>query len=152
MIAACATSLKPLFKRILKLGSSYPYNTPAYGSRYGYGTRSRGTRVTGLRKGADTGRGQQDGTFQGTVNEYELENGMRASGDENLSNGKGETFSTATSFYKHGSANGSGSEERILGAAGGIPQPPPHAHCHAITTDEAVHGIVMTTEVRVTVK
>ncbi|KAK3305934.1 uncharacterized protein B0T15DRAFT_435256 [Chaetomium strumarium] len=143
MIAACATSLKPLFKRILKLGSSYPYNTPAYGSRYGYGTRSR---VTGLRKGTETGKGQQGGNFQGTVNEYELENGIRSDG--NMSNGKGETFSTATSFYKHGSADGSGSEERILGAAGVMPQPPPHA----ITTDEAAHGIVMTTEVRVTVK
>ncbi|KAK4236380.1 hypothetical protein C8A03DRAFT_16974 [Achaetomium macrosporum] len=149
MIAACATSLKPLFKRILRLGSTDRYNTPAqYGSRYGYGMRSRGTRVTGLGKGTDTGRRQQDGAFQGTINEYELENGMRMSGDENLSNGKGETYSTATSFYKHGSADGSGSEERILGAPGAMPQPPPHA----ITTDEGVRGIVMTTEVKVTVK
>lgn len=87
----------------------------------------------------------------GPVHEYELETGIRNSGDDNLANAKGETYSTATSsFYKHGSADGSGSEERILGQVPGpgVVQLPPHA----ITTDEVARGIVRTTEVRVTVK
>ncbi len=82
----------------------------------------------------------------GPVHEYELETAIRTSGDENLANNKAETYSTATSFYKHGSDGLSSSEERILGGPGShpaVPLPP-----HALTTD----GIVRTTEVRVTVK
>lgn len=153
IIAACATSLKPLFSRILKLSTSDRYyNTPA---RYGYGSRSRGPKLTG--NGGKDGNGTGTGTGAknmygraGPVHEYELETNIRTSGDENLSNGKGETYSTATSFYKHGSADESGSEERILGQVPGpgVVQLPPHA----ITTDEVARGIVRTTEVRVTVK
>lgn len=148
IIAACATSLKPLFNRILKLSTTGRYyNTPArYG--YGYGSRSRGARITGTRGAeADAAAAGQSRSFGGKDNEYELETGMRTSGDENLSNGKATTYSTATSFYKHGSPNGSGSEEMILGAPGVVQMPP-----HAITTDDTGRGIVMTTEVRVTVK
>ena len=155
IIAACATSLKPLFSRILRLGSTDRYyNTPA---RYGYGSRSRGTKLPGDNNngengGTATGTGTGTGTknmFRGAgpVHEYELETAIRTS-DENLSSGKGETYSTATSFYKHGNGDAS-SEERILGGPGGRPadvQLPPHA----VTTDE--RGIVRTTEVRVTVK
>ncbi len=151
IIAACATSLKPLFSRILRLNSTERYyNTPA---RYGYGSRARGTKLPGDgNNGTGTGAGTQTGgkggskMFRGAgpVHEYELETGIRTSGDENLANNKAETYSTATSFYKHGSADGlSSSEERILGGRPAVPMPP-----HAVTTD----GIVRTTEVRVTVK
>jgi hypothetical protein len=84
----------------------------------------------------------------------ELETQLRGSGDgvrgDHLADGKGGTYSTVTSFYKNGSAEGSGSEEMILGGGPGptLTLPP-----HALTTDEAaVRGIVRTTEVRVTVR
>ena len=152
IIAACATSLKPLFSRILRLNSTERYyNTP--GARYGYGSRSRGNKLPGDGKNeTGTGTGTHPGgkggskMFRGAgpVHEYELETAIRTSGDENLSNTKAETYSTATSFYK--SDGLSSSEERILGGPGSRPavQMPPHA----LTTD----GIVRTTEVRVTVK
>lgn len=145
IIAACATSLKPLFNRILRLQSTDRYyNTPA---RYGYGSRSRGTKFTGANGTiGGTGRRPDDD------HDFELETGMRTSGDDNLANDKAANYSTATSFYKHGSPNGSGSEEMILGAAPGVGvvQMPPHA----LTTDQqgGTRGIVRTTEVRVTVK
>ncbi|KAK4156003.1 hypothetical protein C8A00DRAFT_13028 [Chaetomidium leptoderma] len=149
IIAACATSLKPLFNRVLKLSTTDHYNTPArYG--YGYGSRSRGTKLNGAgANDSHTGTGQRS-VFRGPADEYELEDGIKTSGEENLSAGKAVTYSTATSFYKHGSPAGSGSEEMILGTPGhgaAIQMPP-----HALTTDEATRGIVRTTEVRVTVK
>ncbi|EAQ83675.1 hypothetical protein CHGG_10079 [Chaetomium globosum CBS 148.51] len=155
IIAACATSLKPLFSRILKLNTTDRYyNTP--GGRYGYGSHSRGNRMTGRGYGAGTGTGGNTGTGTGTgkqasAHEYELETARGSADDGNLSNGKGETYSTATSFYKHGSAEGSGSEEMILGAAPGTLRltPPPHA---VISPEAAARGIVRTTEVRVSVK
>lgn len=89
------------------------------------------------------------GVFDGTVHDYELQNTiMRTSGEENLAHAKGEAFSTATSFYKHGSGDDSGSEEMILGGSPGPAMPP-----IAMTAEGGRdRGIVMTTEVRVTVK
>ncbi|KAL2168161.1 hypothetical protein VTG60DRAFT_329 [Thermothelomyces hinnuleus] len=150
IIAACATSLKPLFSRILKLSTSDQYyGTP--GGQYGYTSRSRGRRLTGKFQGNGTSTGTGTGTNKGApgvvVDSYELHTGFRGSPDENLANPGGETYSTATSFYKQAS-DGSGSEEMILGTTTGAtaPSPPPHA----ITTDE--RGIMRTTEVRVSVK
>ncbi|KXX76976.1 hypothetical protein MMYC01_207139 [Madurella mycetomatis] len=142
IIAACATSLRPLVNRILKLSTTDAYNGP---SKYGYGSRSRGTR--GGRRG--TGLGDIPGSrltrLVDAENAYEMQS--KLAGHENgqdLPTGKGETISTAMSFYKHGSAEGSGSEEMILQG--------PTMPAHAITTDEAGGGIMRTTEVRVTVK
>lgn len=136
IVAACATSLKPLVNRILNL------STDAYqsGSKYGgYGTHSRGMRRT-MRESRAV-------NFQGTINEYELDDGSGGRVDDrNLSNGKGETVSTAVSFYKHASADGSGSEEMILGA--------PPMQPRTVPSDDSgrTTGILMTTEVRVSVK
>jgi hypothetical protein len=157
IIAACATSLKPLFSRILKLNTTDRYyGTP--GARYGYGSRSN--RLTGARGGGGYGAGtgnRTNNTGTGTDNadkqEYELETAARGSADDgNLSNGKGETYSTATSFYKHGSAEGSGSEEMILGAPPGTVRLTPPPHAKTISAEAAARGIVRTTEVRVSVK
>lgn len=137
IIAACATSLKPLVSRMLNL-STDRYATP---SKYGYGTgRSRGVRGTEIR-----------GTRQGgMVNEYEMEGGMAGSDGEGVNvnaNCKGESFSTATSFYKHGSADESGSEELILST----PPEQPHVVPTEGTGAPTGRGIMKTTEVRVTV-
>ncbi|KAL2163203.1 hypothetical protein VTH06DRAFT_5259 [Thermothelomyces fergusii] len=152
IIAACATSLKPLFSRILKLSNHDQYYGTA-GGQHGYGSRSRGRRMTGKLQGngsvaaAGTGTGINKGAVGVAVDSYELHPGFRGLPGENLANAGGETYSTATSFYKQAS-DGSGSEERILGATAEatVPAPPPHA----ITTDE--RGIVRTTEVRVSVR
>ncbi|KAK4243124.1 hypothetical protein C7999DRAFT_18479 [Corynascus novoguineensis] len=161
IIAACATSLKPLFSRILKLSTNEQYyGTP--GAQYGYGSRSRGRRTTGAFTGNGNGTGTGTGTrntrkggaSSSTANDYELETGVRGSSPDDgcsgdLSNAKDGRYSNGMSFYKHHS-DGSGSEEMILGATAGaavLSQPP-----HALTADEAARGIVRTTEVRVVVR
>lgn len=139
IIAACATSLKPLVSRMLNL-STDRYATP---SKYGYGTgRSRGNRATVL-------AGTQTDDFPArATNEFEMERGMAGHDSERglqvqLGNCKGEVSSTATSFYKHGSAEESGSEEMILSTS---PVQP-----HSVPTEGTGRGIMKTTEVRVTV-
>jgi hypothetical protein len=174
IIAACATSLKPLFARILKLSTTEHYYNNSPAARYGYGSRSRGSKLTGAR-GGGTNNGHGMGRSRNHNNDaYELESAMRLSDDATdfaAAGGKGETYSTATSsFYKHGSPNGSGSEEMILGpgigtglggpGVGGVvtttattggnqnrhrDSSPVQMPPHAMTTD----GIVRTTEVRV---
>ncbi|KAL2151051.1 hypothetical protein VTH82DRAFT_6149 [Thermothelomyces myriococcoides] len=148
IIAACATSLKPIFSRILKLSNDQYYGTP--GGQYGHASRSRGRRTTGIFQGtgsvAGTGTGTKKGAAGVVVDSYELHTGFREPRAENLANPRGETHSTETSFYKQGS-DGSGSEEMILGATAEATAPPPP---HAITTDE--RGIMRTTEIRVSVK
>ncbi|KAL1837291.1 hypothetical protein VTJ49DRAFT_4057 [Mycothermus thermophilus] len=149
IMAACATSLKPLFARVLKLNSTERYYGNNAARRY---YASKGTKLT-----------DQDPTQRSRAGEYELESAMRISEEEaavakpgGVAHGPGETFSTATSFYKHNSSpNASGSEEMILapgqvhhhhgmGATRGLSP-------HALTTDDG-RGIMMTTEVRVSVK
>ncbi|KAJ4291258.1 hypothetical protein N0V88_006259 [Collariella sp. IMI 366227] len=150
IIAACATSLKPLVSRILSLNSTDRYNnTPGqYASRYGYG-KSRGTKLTSARDGGTVTGGHPGGAsgiFAGPrADEYELENNIRTSGEDGTISNKTDVYSTTTSFYKHGSADGSGSEEMIL-KENGVSMPPTVA-----TADEAARGIVRKTEVRVNV-
>jgi len=130
IIAACATSLKPLVSRILGLHSTDKYNsTPA---QYGYGTsrsgkhgtlRSRGTRII-------------DSTDAPGL-QFEMQDASKP----DLSNGHAKT-NTSVSFYKHGgSASGSGSEEMILGTS-----PPPPVGGAPVD-----RGIMRTTEVQISV-
>ena len=110
IIAACATSLKPLVSRALGLSTTDRYNS---NSRYAYGSRSRGT--PGTKRPVDATGSRHDRIA--TIQEFELEDELgrgSASRTAVLTNSKGETSSTATSFYKHGSTDGSGSEEMIL--------------------------------------
>ncbi|KAK4237183.1 hypothetical protein C8A03DRAFT_34874 [Achaetomium macrosporum] len=126
IIAACAASLKPLFTRILGLGSTRNYynNAPGagsgYGSRYGRGTR-RGTRrlddADGTVMGTRTGsHNNKDGI---TIDEFELEEHQQGEKKRRSGNkaADGSSGSTSTTFYKHSDegGSGSGSEERILG-------------------------------------
>lgn len=112
-----------------------------------------------LRDGDDAaagGGGGGDFFFQGSkaVDAYEMDAaGVAERGNLGAANNlKGETYTTATSFYKHGSVDGSGSEEMILAT---MPPPQQPRHALAAATDEqaaAVAGIVRTTEVYVTVR
>ncbi|KAL2266771.1 hypothetical protein VTJ83DRAFT_6123 [Remersonia thermophila] len=141
IMAACATSLKPLFARVLRLNSTERYYGNNSARRY-YG--SKGTKLT-----------DQPASHRGP-GEYELESAMRNSEEEgvarpNVAHGPGETFSTATSFYKQNSPTASGSEEMILGPGQPHASGAGHMMPHALTTDDG-RGIMMTTEVRVSVK
>jgi hypothetical protein len=166
IIAACAPSLKPLFTRLLGLGSTRDYynnNTPGvrsgYGSRYGRGTR-RGTRRLGdddddygAVSGTRTGGNKKGGV---DVDEFELEGSQQRTGIQG-GEGDGSPGSTNTTFYKHsGEGSGSGSEERILG----VNTP---SHAVAVGSGRAEPGqvvgggvrspgILKTTEVQVFVK
>jgi hypothetical protein len=177
IIAACAPSLKPLFTRILGLGSTqdHYYNSSGmagYGSRYGRGTRR-------LEDGDNTNNRNTRRTATGShikgpadSDEFELEEqptsptekrrthikGMSAGGSSPVS-----TTTTAGTFYKN-SGDGSGSEEMILGVNMNAPT---QAHAVAmgpgsghgveggIGSGGGRHGnagILKTTEVQVVVK
>ncbi|KAK1752336.1 hypothetical protein QBC47DRAFT_350497 [Echria macrotheca] len=154
IIAACATSLKPLFTRLLGLSSTKQYNTPA---SYGYGRSTRGTKLKdGTILKSKNGGGTSVTVTQ--VDEFELE----AQNEKGMARAKRTSIppGAATSFYKHSPPDGSGSEEMILGHGMSASPPSVAVGGFQAEVDRAYHpanlnvgrGIVRTTEVQVVYK
>lgn len=148
IIAACATSLKPLFRRILGL----PLPNYRYGNNYNdnnrYGSRKNTTRRSvALRTISRSHAVPQDAT------DKEQKVGSGNCGDDDADSDKGELYLTTTggnnitisTFYKHEDEE-TASAERILPESSKSPQA---FHIKRGSSIGNPKGIVRTTEVTV---
>lgn len=147
IIAACATSLKPLVSRLLGLGTTQRYPTPG---SYGYDRGTRGTRPN--KSASASASATQTDEYELDDSEKGLGGGHKHPHDRRSAVPPG----TATSFYKHSPPDGSGSEEMILGH--GMSSSPPAVAIGGMAgraghgANVKGNGIVRTTEVEVVYK
>ncbi|CAJ2501282.1 Uu.00g041350.m01.CDS01 [Anthostomella pinea] len=116
IIAACAASLKPLFRRMLKLSSSG--SGPHYKSGSGYGARKAPRSIGLVTIGGTGGTGSRPGAKNNQKFSSRAVDGDDDAGSDKstlwLADGGGNHATTAKSGFYKNTTEGSTSEERIL--------------------------------------